>query len=130
MDRSNTSERGASLVEFALLVPIFVVLIMGLVQFGRAYSIQISLEGAAREGARSLALNESTTTVKSKAIAAAPGVSLAAGDVTVNTACTTVNGALTGDAKITVSKSVNFSFGTFLPFSRTLSASATMRCGL
>src|ERR1700687_3250520 len=41
-----------ALVEFALLLPVMLLLLLGLVDFGRAYVAGISLEGAAREGAR------------------------------------------------------------------------------
>lgn len=44
--------RGQALVEFALIAPIFFLLLFGLIEFGRAvYTIQI-LDNAAREGAR------------------------------------------------------------------------------
>jgi Flp pilus assembly protein TadG len=44
--------RGQALVEFALIAPIFFLLVFGLIEFGRAvYTIQI-LDNAAREGAR------------------------------------------------------------------------------
>jgi Flp pilus assembly protein TadG len=118
-------ERGAAIVEFALVVPIFLMLVMGLVQFGRAYNVQITLTGAAREGVRALALEKPDATVTGATIDAAPGASLSSGDVVIDRRCPSTDGA-----RLTVRKSVDFSFGTFLPFSRTLSASATMRCNL
>ncbi|MFM8305044.1 MAG: TadE/TadG family type IV pilus assembly protein [Actinomycetota bacterium] len=118
-------ERGASIVEFALIVPIFLMILMGLVQFGRAYNVQISLTGAAREGARDLALGKTDAVVQTSTLNAAPGVCGSGCTVTFDRRCPNTAGA-----KLTVSKSVNFSFGTFLPFNRTLSGSATMRCSL
>jgi hypothetical protein len=44
--------RGQALVEFALAVPIFLMLIFGLIDLGRAVFINNSLAGAARDGAR------------------------------------------------------------------------------
>jgi len=44
--------RGQALVEFALVIPIFVLLIFGLVDLGRAVFISNSLSEAARDGAR------------------------------------------------------------------------------
>ncbi len=44
------SESGAAAVEFALVVPILLLLVLGIIEFGRAYNIQNSLSAAAREG--------------------------------------------------------------------------------
>jgi Flp pilus assembly protein TadG len=44
--------RGQSLVEFALVLPLFLVMLMGVVDVGRAIWAQNSLASAAREGAR------------------------------------------------------------------------------
>lgn len=44
--------RGQSLVEFALAFPIFILLIFGLIDLGRAVFVSNSLAEAAREGAR------------------------------------------------------------------------------
>jgi hypothetical protein len=44
-------ERGASIVELALIAPIMVMLVFGVLDLGRAYRTQIRLENAAREGA-------------------------------------------------------------------------------
>ena len=46
------SERGAELVEFALMLPILLVIIAGLWDFGRAYRTYQAITNAAREGAR------------------------------------------------------------------------------
>ena len=51
-----TWEGGAALVEFALILPLLLLLVMGTVEFGRAYNAQITLTHAAREGVRVLAL--------------------------------------------------------------------------
>jgi Flp pilus assembly protein TadG len=45
-------ERGAALVEFVVLVPLFVILIMGMVTAGIVYNHKLDLVHAAREGAR------------------------------------------------------------------------------
>ena len=50
------SERGASAVEFGLVVPILLLLVLGIVEFGHAFQVQGTLSAAAREGARSMAL--------------------------------------------------------------------------
>lgn len=45
-------ERGQTLAEFALLVPLLVILIFGFVDVSRIYQSWVTIEGAAREGAR------------------------------------------------------------------------------
>ena len=45
-------ERGATAVEFALILPLLLVLLFGLIDFGRMGFVQVSLTAASREGAR------------------------------------------------------------------------------
>jgi hypothetical protein len=44
--------RGQSLVEFALIVPLFMVLLLGMLEFGFVFTHHLGLEYATREGAR------------------------------------------------------------------------------
>jgi hypothetical protein len=46
------SERGQSLTEFALVLPLLVVLLFGIIQFGITFNNYISLTDAVRAGAR------------------------------------------------------------------------------
>jgi len=46
------NERGANLVELALLLPFLFMLLMGVADLGRAFYTYVSLTNAAREGAR------------------------------------------------------------------------------
>lgn len=50
--RRRPDEAGASLVEFALVLPLFMMLILGMFTGGLAYSRKLSIAQAAREGAR------------------------------------------------------------------------------
>jgi Flp pilus assembly pilin Flp len=45
-------ESGSMIVEFGLMVPLLVILISGLVEFGMAYTLRMNLSHAAREGVR------------------------------------------------------------------------------
>ena len=50
--RKRAGEQGQTLAEFALLVPLLVILIFGFVDVSRIYQSWVTIEGAAREGAR------------------------------------------------------------------------------
>jgi Flp pilus assembly protein TadG len=50
--RRKHSEKGQALVEFALLVPIFLVLMFAIVDFGMGFYSWITVTNGAREGAR------------------------------------------------------------------------------
>ncbi len=45
------NERGASLVEFALILPIFLLLVLGMVDMGQGFNTYIGMLNATREGA-------------------------------------------------------------------------------
>jgi Flp pilus assembly protein TadG len=64
-------DRGASAVEFALLLPVLLLLLFGIVDFGRAINAQITLTQAAREGARVAALGQSAASVQNRVTTAA-----------------------------------------------------------
>ena len=49
-------ERGATAVEFAMVVPLLLVLVLGIAEFGHAFQVQGTLSAAAREGVRAMAL--------------------------------------------------------------------------
>jgi Flp pilus assembly protein TadG len=49
-------DRGAAAVEFALILPVVLLVIFGLIDFGRMLNAQITLTEAARESARAAAL--------------------------------------------------------------------------
>jgi hypothetical protein len=48
----STTERGAELVEFALISPLFLLLLMGIIEFGRGYNVYENVIHATREGVR------------------------------------------------------------------------------
>ncbi|HQE92675.1 MAG TPA: TadE/TadG family type IV pilus assembly protein [Anaerolineae bacterium] len=47
----NKRENGQSVIEFALTLPLLILMLMGLLDFGRAYFIVVMLNDAAAEGA-------------------------------------------------------------------------------
>lgn len=52
MGKQRSGDRGASLVELALALPLLVMLLVGMVSAGIAYNNQLALTHAAREGGR------------------------------------------------------------------------------
>lgn len=50
-------DRGAAAVEFALVLPVLLLLVLGIVELGRAYHVQAMLAGAAREAVREVAIS-------------------------------------------------------------------------
>ena len=47
-----SGEKGASAVEFAIILPVLIILVFGIFQFGLAYNDYIALTHAGREGVR------------------------------------------------------------------------------
>lgn len=56
-----TSERGAVADKFALIIPLLLLLVFGMVQLGLTYQRQEAVHAAAREGARIASLPTTTT---------------------------------------------------------------------
>ena len=60
------SERGQSLVEFAMILPFFLVLLFALVDFGRAFYTWLLVTNAAREGARAAAVQMDSAAIDTR----------------------------------------------------------------
>ena len=52
LHRLKKNERGVALLEFALVAPILILLVLGILEFGWLFNGWITINGAAREGAR------------------------------------------------------------------------------
>lgn len=60
--RCRRKRRGAAAVEFALVAPIFFLMVFGMIEFGRIIMVQQVLTNASREGARLAVLDSQTPT--------------------------------------------------------------------
>ena len=56
------AERGAAAVEMALVLPMLLFVVFGIIDFGRLLNAQITLTEAAREGARAAAMGQTVGT--------------------------------------------------------------------
>ena len=121
-------DRGAVVVEFALLVPLLLLLVLGIAEFGRAFSVQTSLSGAAREGVRVMALQNSPSAARAATRAAALPVTVTDAQISVSPGSCAVVGtapAPTAQVRITYQHSLlSGFFGTSL----TLTGKGVMRC--
>ena len=65
--RRPVRDSGAVAVEFALILPIFLLLVFAVIDFGRMLNAQITLTEAAREGARTAAVTRSKDDAETRA---------------------------------------------------------------
>lgn len=56
--RAGLDERGQALVEFALILPLILLLMVGMLEFARAWNLHQVMTDAAREGARRAAIQD------------------------------------------------------------------------
>ena len=123
---------GASVVEFAIVAPLFFLLVFGMVEFGRMVMIQQVLTNGSREGARKAVLDGATSSdVKSSVVTYMTngGVTIATSNVAINPSDPAT---ATAGSPVTVTVSVPFSQVSWLPSpmflgGRQMTASTVMR---
>lgn len=76
--------RGQSLVEFALIIPIFLLVMFGILDLGRAVYASSTLNNAAREGARAAVVDQTVAHIQEVAVAQAVGLGIELADVTID----------------------------------------------
>lgn len=122
-------ERGAAAVELAIILPLLLLIIAGVVDFGRAFFTQVVLTNAAREGARAAVVDADW---EGRALAATNGVPKAVASAYPSAGCAP-------DSDITVTVTTEFDwlilgpamsfFGVSGGLPNDLSSDATMWCG-
>jgi hypothetical protein len=122
--------RGAASVEFAIVAPVFFIMVFGMIEFGRMIMVQQILTNASREGARLAVLDGSTTSaVQSSVTSYLTSARLGGATVTVVPDPTTAGYG----APVTVTVQIPFGQVSWLPTpifvsgSMPLSASTVMR---
>lgn len=57
-------EDGQAMVELALILPVLLLLLLGIIEFGRIFNTYLTVSHASREGARVAALGQSDSQIK------------------------------------------------------------------
>lgn len=128
------SREGAAALEFALILPLFVFLVLGIIDFGHMLYVVNTITNAAREGARRGVVQQDADDITTAATAGAEAYMDASG-IGGSTASAAVNG---DDVVVTVTVAnydniTGFSYNlpglsaTELSATRTLSSVSTMR---
>jgi Flp pilus assembly protein TadG len=86
---SRRGSRGQAMVEFALVIPLFLLLVSGMVDFGLGLNASITISNAAREGGRLGVITPDAAKISTRVTNVASGLP---GSVTVTTSCTKPGG--------------------------------------
>jgi len=122
--------RGTAVVEFAVVAPLFITLVFGMIEYGRMVMVQQLLTNASREGARMGVLDGATTAaVQSSVTSYLTNASISGATVTVSPNPPSSAGY---GAPVTVTVSIPFSQVSWIPTpmflsGKTLTASSVMR---
>jgi len=82
--RTPKQPRGQSMVEFALIVPVFVLLLVGIFDFGRAVYGYSTINNAAREAARLAIVDQTVAHIQAEGAGQAATIGILAADVEVD----------------------------------------------
>jgi Flp pilus assembly protein TadG len=124
------NRRGAAVVEFAVVAPVFFLMVFGMIEYGRLVMVQQVLTNASREGARQAVLDGATASSVSSTVTNYL-TAARVGGATVTVSPNPPSSAGYGDP-VTVTASVPFNQVSWLPSpmflgGRTMSAVTVMR---
>lgn len=123
MHRRLRHDEGTALIEMAIVLPLLLLLILGLVETARGFNARSSLVHATREGVREFAITEDGDAAITATLAAA---------TTLDPALVTVtpSGCADGEpARVTASYPFTYSIPFFGSGTIDITTSAVMRCG-
>ena len=128
MARRPRGERGASAVEFALIVPLLILLVLGIAEFGHAFQVQGTLSAAAREGVRAMALQNDPTAARTATENAAGSLrpALTNAQIVITPATCPATGGTT-NVRLTISYRMPYLTG-FFGTAVQLTGTGVMRC--
>ena len=128
MGRRLRGQTGAATVEFALVLVVLIPLLMGIVEFGRAYNAKLAMQHAVREGVRVWATAQGEADVLQQTRdavinAATPTITIAEGDVNPGP-----EGCVPGQPT-SVTATYAFKINAMVAAEIDMSARGVMRCG-
>jgi Flp pilus assembly protein TadG len=121
--------RGAAVTEFAIVAPVFFMMVIGFIEFGRALMVQQVLINASRVGARMASTTAATSSAVQDAVedytagVAVPGVSVA---VSPNPSSATAGTVITVTASVPF-ENVSWMSAPWFLGGKTLTANSQMR---
>jgi len=138
-------DQGAAAVEIALLLPLLLLVLFGLVDFGRAFNTQMQVTQAAREAVRVKALGRTDIDAQNRVTAATQGLPLSPGAPFPVPTVYYFQRCPQGDTTANATVKVGYSFQFLTPLGpiaswfggstipgvgefKTLTATGTMRC--
>jgi Flp pilus assembly protein TadG len=110
--RPQGRERGQALVEFALVLPLFTLMVMAIIDFGWAFRTYVTITNAAREGARYGVTCKTADQIKDRTVDYSSNI-LTTADVTVTfppTAQNPCEGATTLGEPVTVKVDYDYTY--------------------
>lgn len=121
--------KGQSLVEFALVLPILIVLILGMIEFGWILNGKITLTSAAREGARFRAVSKNATDTEVTGVVKRTTINSSLNDPSVHTTVDIEEDDVNkiSYVKVTVTGSIDPIVGLFFNGSVNMESIAIMR---
>ena len=134
--RADRGESGAATVELALLLPLLLLILFGIIEFGRGFNMQLSMSHGAREGVRVLALGGSAAEAAVRAEQAAFPVT---GITVTSVGCPAAVSVTTPPARVTLTRTYDYvtpiaavaglvGGGGGMPAAPTLTGRGEMRC--
>ena len=122
-------ERGATAVEFAFIVPLLIVLVLGIAEFGRAFQVSGTLSAAAREGVRVMALQNDPAAARNAVRSAAPALDPAVtnAQIAITPASCPATGTTSTTVRVTVTYPMPF-LTSFFGDGVDLTGTGVMRC--
>jgi len=110
--RNRLDDRGGASAEFAVVLPLLLLLVLSIFEFGRAYWIRNNLQFAVEEAGRWVMVNSSpipsTATVQTQFNSRL--TALAPGDVVFATALTPITGSVAGTQALQITATYGFTF--------------------
>ena len=115
------------MVEFAIVLPVLVLLLFGIIEFTRAYNAKTTMTHAAREGARTLALRGSVSDAQARVRASSPSLNQSSLTITTVPASGVCTPGQT--VRVVVSYQMPYSIPMYRNGTWSLQETGVMRCG-